>query len=156
MNNYNLKKYEEKDYWFIYETKKEVYKKYVEANFGEWNEEMQKEFFEKYIAQAKNEIEIIIVNGEMAGFCQGADIDKKNYELQNICILPKFQGRGIGTKVLLDMIEQHKNKNIHLQYFKQNPVRKLYERLGFLPEAEKEYHYVMVRPAEKPEKKQEK
>ena len=55
MNNYNLKKYEDNDYWFIYETKKEVYKKYVEANWGEWNEEMQKEFFEKYIAQAKNE-----------------------------------------------------------------------------------------------------
>jgi hypothetical protein len=30
--------YNEKGYQFIYDVKKEVYKKYVELNWGEWNE----------------------------------------------------------------------------------------------------------------------
>ena len=38
---------------------------------------------------------------------------------------------------------------IHIQYFKQNPVGKLYERLGFVPDYEKDYHYVMIKPKDK-------
>jgi len=35
--------------------------------------------------------------------------------------------------------------NIKIQYFKQNPVRKLYERLGFIPNWENNYHYQMIK-----------
>lgn len=40
-------------------------------------------------------------------------------------------------------MELHKEQDLHIQYFKKNPVGKLYEKLGFVPDYEKEYHYVM-------------
>ena len=36
-----------------------------------------------------------------------------------------------------------------IQIFKQNPVGKLYERLGFIPSGETEFHYQMMKPKEK-------
>lgn len=54
--------------------------------------------------------------------------------------------------MLLDILELHKDKDIKIQYFKQNPVGSLYERLGFVPSGETEYHYQMVRPKEKSKK----
>ena len=35
--------------------------------------------------------------------------------------------------------------NIELQVFKQNPVGKLYKRLGFVPNGETEFHYKMIK-----------
>ena len=61
----------------------------------------------------------------------------------------EYQGKGIGTQVLKDIMKLHKNQTIHIQYFKQNPVGKLYERLGFVPDYEKDYHYVMIKPKDK-------
>ena len=40
-------------------------------------------------------------------------------------------------------MEIHKDKNLHIQYFKQNPVGTLYKRLGFIPNDETETHYQM-------------
>ena len=42
---------------------------------------------------------------------------KANYEIGNICIIPEYQGRGIGTKILKDIIKQNMERNIKLQYF---------------------------------------
>ena len=50
---YKLKKYSDNYYNFVYEVKKEAYKKYVEENFGEWDEEVQKEYFDKFINTVK-------------------------------------------------------------------------------------------------------
>ena len=40
-----------------------------------------------------------------------------------------------------------------IQYFKQNPVGKLYEKLGFVSNGETEFHYQMIRPKQKVLKK---
>lgn len=44
--------------------KKECYKKYVE----EWNEEIQKKLFERYIKENGKHIKIITLKGEKIGF----------------------------------------------------------------------------------------
>ena len=51
----------------------------------------------------------------------------------DISLLPEFQGKGIGGKVLSDIIKSAKqqNKIVSLTVFHDNPVKKLYERLGF-------------------------
>ena len=51
----------------------------------------------------------------------------------------------IGTKILKDILELHKEQDIHIQYFKINPVGKLYEKLGFIPDGETDYHYQMIK-----------
>lgn len=38
MENYILRKYENTDYEFVYEVKKNAYKKYVEQCCGKWDE----------------------------------------------------------------------------------------------------------------------
>ena len=63
-----------------------------------------------------------------------------------ICV--EYQGKGIGTQVLKDVMKLHKNQDLHIQYFKQNPVGALYERLGFVPDGETEFHYQMKKEKE--------
>jgi len=42
------------------------------------------------------------------------------------------------------VLNANKGKDIYLRYFKQNPVVKLYERLGFVMAEEMPYHFKMV------------
>ena len=78
------------------------------------------------------------------GFYNG-HLSENEYEIGNICIVPAYQNNGIGTKILKDIISQNCGKAITLQYFKQNPVGRLYERLGFKITGETAYHYQMTR-----------
>ena len=142
---YNLRPYIQSDREFVYYVKKVVYKSYVETNWGEWDEEKQRTMFDEFISDFAKEIKIIIINGEMAGFFHGNDIDEKTYEQRNICLLPAFQGKGIGTNILKKTIENHLSQNIILRCFKQNPVVNLYKRLGFEIIEELPHHYKMMR-----------
>ena len=45
MESYVLRKYENTDYEFVYEVKKNAYKKYVEQCWGKWNEKDQRNRF---------------------------------------------------------------------------------------------------------------
>lgn len=141
---YTLVPYKDCDYQFIFDTKKICYKKYVEENYGEWNDESQYEMLDKFLETTKNNIKIIIVNGKRAGFLDGHNINDSTYEQGNICILPEFQHMGIGTNILTNLIYQNKNKNIILRVFKQNPAQNLYKRLGFEIFEETKSHYKMI------------
>ncbi len=61
-----------------------------------------------------------------------------------IQIAPALQGQGLGTALLLECIAQARaaGKDITLHVLKANPARRLYERLGFVVEAEdsEEFH----------------
>lgn len=144
LNNtkYSLRTITEQDYDFIYQVKKDAYQKYVEINFGEWKDELQREFFKAFMEKFKEGARIIIFQGIDIGFFNECETDYI-YEIGNICIIPEYQNQGIGTAILQDVIEKHADKEIRLQYFKQNPVGKLYERLGFRQCGETEYHYQM-------------
>ena len=140
---YTTRDYNENDYQFVYDVKKLVYQKYVEANWGEWNEEKQLEMFEEFMNEHSKDIKIIVVNNIRAGFFHGNILDEKTYEQRNICLLPEFQGKGIGSKILKSIIDFYKDKDIILRCFKQNPAINLYKRLGFEVSGETEYHYLM-------------
>jgi len=123
MENYILRKYENTDYEFVYEVKKNAYKKYVEQ-------------YRTYI---------IMFNDERIGFYQGQVVNERTYYIENICIILEYQGKGIGTEILKTVINAHSDKNIEIQYFKQNPVGNLYKKLGFEPNGETEFHYQMIK-----------
>ena len=145
MKDFNLRKITCEDYDFIYNVKKKCYKKYVEYYYGKWNDKDQREYFGKFIDQVKDNAYIIEVDGVDIGFYNGEDIDNDTYEIGNICILEKYQGRGIGTKILTYILEKYKNQNITIQYFKINPVGNLYKRLGFVLDGESEFHFQMIK-----------
>ena len=141
---YTLRPYTAEDYEFVYDTKKVAYQKYVEANWGEWNDEKQREMFVKFIDTYGKDIKIVMEADKRIGFYHGEELENNGYEIGNICIIPECQGRGIGTKILKDVLDEHKHQDIYLRYFKQNPVVKLYERLGFVMCEEMPYHFKMV------------
>ena len=150
LNQYNMRPYIDNEYHdykeFIYRTKKEAYKKYVEECWGSWNEEDQRRYYKNFINEVCNDTWIIQLNGKDIGFYNGVTLEDGSYEIGNICIIPEYQGKGIGTQVLKDVMELHKEQDIHIQYFKQNPVGTLYTSLGFVPNGEAEFHYKMIKP----------
>ena len=156
-NQYNMRPYIDNEYRdykeFIYQVKKGAYKKYVEECWGNWDEEDQRRYFENFIKQVEKDAWIIQLNGVDIGFYNGMQLDDGSYEIGNICIIPEYQGRGLGTQVLKDIMALHKNQDLHIQYFKQNPVGKLYESLGFVPSGETEFHYQMMKPKQEVLKK---
>ena len=145
MENYILRKYENTDYEFVYEVKKNAYKKYVEQCWGKWNDIDQKNRFKESMEKTFDRTYIIVFNNERIGFYQGQIVNERTYYIENICIIPKYQGKGIGTEILKSVINEYSDKNIEIQYFKQNPVGKLYKKFGFEPNGETEFHYQMIR-----------
>ena len=77
---YSLRRVTEDDYDFIYQVKKDAYKKYVEMCFGSWDEEQQKEYFKKFIEKYKDGAYIIVFDGQDVGFYNGCIEDEK-YEI---------------------------------------------------------------------------
>ncbi len=132
---------------FIYNLKKEVYQKYIENIYGEWDEENQKKLFNKFMKENYKNIELIFIKDELIGFCNGKEKDDNTFEIGNICIKPEFQNKGIGTAVLKEILFENKDKEIVLQCFKENPVIKLYKKIGFEKINETKTHYIMKKYA---------
>ena len=102
------------------------------------------EYYE-FIYNVKKNTYIIMYDNIKIGFYNGEILNNGNYEVGNICIIPKYQGRGIGTKIMKEKTEENKDKDIEIQYFKQNPIGELYKKLGFIPNGETEFHYQMIK-----------
>ncbi len=128
---------------FVYDLKKQVYSKYVEAYFGEWQEENQKKLFECFWKENEKNIQFILIKDEKVGFWNGKETNECTFEIGNICVKPAYQKRGIGTAILKKILMENKGKNIMLQCFKHNPAIKLYERMGFEKIEETNTHIVM-------------
>ena len=145
MENYILRKYENTDYEFVYEVKKNAYKKYVEQCWEKWDDIDQKNRFKASMEKTFDRTYIIMFNNERIGFYQGQLVNERTYYIENICIIPEYQGKGIGTEILKSVLNEYSDKNIEIQYFKQNPVGKLYKKLGFEPNGGTEFHYQMIK-----------
>ena len=145
LNAIQLVTYTEKYFDFIYEVKKNAYKKYVEQCWGKWDDIEQKNRFKESMEKTFDRTYIIMFNDEKIGFYQGQLVNERTYYIENICIIPEYQGKGIGTEILKSIINEYSDKNIEIQYFKQNPVGNLYKKLGFEPNGETEFHYQMIK-----------
>ena len=90
--------------------------------------------------------EVIEVDGVPAGRLY-LHRTPKEIRLVDIALLPSFRGKGIGTRLLAELIVEAKAKSvpltIHVEIF--NPARRLYERLGFAPVEEHGVHVLMER-----------
>ena len=142
--NYTIVDYPDDDYDFVYDVKKISYSDYVTTFWGQWNEQTQKELFAKFIDTYKDGIKIIKLDDTPIGFYNGEQIDVSTYEIGNVCLLPNYQGKGLGTRILKDIIDSHKGQDITLRHFKGNPAGKLYNRLGFVNVEEQPYHIKML------------
>lgn len=72
---------------------------------------------------------------------------QEEIRIVDIALLPEHRGRGLGTRLLKDLVseseESGKPLTIHVEKF--NPALRLYERLGFRPTADKGVYLFMER-----------
>ncbi|QOL24303.1 GNAT family N-acetyltransferase [Thalassotalea sp. LPB0316] len=65
--------------------------------------------------------------------------------IRQLQIMPKYQGKGVGAKVIQQVIKRAVALNlpVSLYVLKQNPAKRLYQRLGFVIESETDLEYFM-------------
>ena len=131
------------DFEFARKTHHESYRDVVVKQFGSWDEKQQDDFFTT--AWKGSPHEILSMDGELCGYFSMEETPDA-IELHELVLLPKFQGKGIGGKLLSSTIEiaKLKNKPLHLEVLKENKAVELYRKLGFVETDETATHYKMT------------
>ena len=100
-----------------------------------WDEQEQRA---RFAAQWKrDEVKIISLDGKDVGWLQVAEMPTE-IRLQKFFVSPQYQRSGIGSEILSTLLATWRStgKKIVLKVLKNNPARRLYERLGFSVVAE--------------------
>ena len=129
--SYSFRKCEFEDLDFILDLKRLGMKWYIEKIYG-WDEEIQKVKTMEELKNNINDTRIITFNNMDIGVTTFKQYDTYN-EVGLIIVHPTYQGRGIASEIINEYIKLSKNSNkrIIIKTFKENPARKLYEKLGF-------------------------
>ena len=147
MEDLRLRKATPADSEFAYQTKKAAFREYVEAVWG-WEEEEQRRLHERrFAAQEFRVIEVAGVAVGILAVVRQPDCLKVN----QVFLLPAYQGRGIGAACMAQVIEDADAAGlpVRLQVLRANPrAVAFYERLGFAIAGETETHVLMERAAE--------
>jgi GNAT superfamily N-acetyltransferase len=136
--NVDFHKIDDSDFDFLWQLHNAALKDYVAQTWG-WDENWQKHDFAENFNPEKGEI--ILIDGKDGGFLW--TIDKENETLLvSIRLLPEFQNKGIGSKIIRNLLDKSR-KPVKLQVLKVNPARRFYQRLGFKICEETATHFVM-------------
>jgi len=83
-------------------------------------------------------IYICRVDDKVAGFMQVSYFNSKQLHLDYIAISKKYRGQGLGTLVLQKLLDKaaRKDYDLILEVRKDNPAYSLYERMGFVEQAQ--------------------
>lgn len=121
----------------------EAYRDVVIRQFGSWDESLQDNFFLKVWNPAR--FDVIRFNDEPAGcMCRVVKVD--HIWIEEIQLLPTFQGRGIGSEIMRGVMDEARLRSlaVRLQVLKANERACLfYERLGFHSTGETNTHFLM-------------
>jgi ribosomal protein S18 acetylase RimI-like enzyme len=107
-----------------------------------WDEQEQRA---RFAAQWKREeVRIISLDGKDVGWLQVAELPTE-IRLQKFFVSPQYQRSGIGSEILSTLLATWRStgKKIVLRVLKNNPARRLYERLGFSVVAEESVTFRM-------------
>jgi ribosomal protein S18 acetylase RimI-like enzyme len=141
MGEVRLRAATQEDADFLYDVVKATMKEYVAQVWG-WDEAWQQAYFREHFEPSEDRI--IVLEDEDIGVIS---VEQREGEvfLGKIYILPEYQGRGIGSRLINDVLEQAHQRGVPvtLQVIKVNPARRLYERLGFVEVGETATHYLM-------------
>ena len=122
-------KYSDADY--ILKLKELCIKWYIEIIYG-WNTEVQREKTIHELQKHKDDMRILIKDGKDIGVTTFYE-ENNQYVVGLIMIHPEYQGEGLGSKIIKEYIDLAKksNKKIKIKVYKENPAKRIYERLGF-------------------------
>jgi len=130
---------------FLFDCMKGALGPYVIATYGVWDERWQRDHFTRTTDPEAHEI--LEIAGSPVG-CVLVQEDEAYVDLHRVLLLPPFQSRGIGTRVVRQVLSsaRSRGKQTRLQVFRVNPARRLYERLGFAVVSQTKTHYIMLAP----------
>lgn len=146
MNRFTFRPATAHDRAWVWATKKACMHAYVEQTWGRWDEHEQEEFFTKNFLP--EEIRIVAVEGRDAGYLH-TTVTHREISLNNIMVAPEFQGRGLGTAVLADLLASAREHGqvVRLRVLKVNEAaQRLYRRIGFHAVEETPTHVRMMWP----------
>ncbi len=132
------------DYDFLFALHAAAMRPYVEATWGEWNAEWQAEYFARKFDPSPRQI--IQVNGQDAGVVV-VEYRAGDLYLALIELLPPFQGLGIGTQIIQELVTRAWQEGVplSLHVLKSNPLAlELYSRLGFKIVEEEKIRYKLT------------
>ena len=127
---------------FLFDLARTVYKKLVIDQFGNWDEKLQRNYFENKWKKAN--YQIIEKDDKRIGTIW-TTIEKDHIQLNEIQLLPDFQRQGIGSPLVRNEVEkaQKHSKPIRLRLLKKNIAINFYLRLGFVVYDETEFRFFM-------------
>ncbi|TDW92319.1 GNAT family N-acetyltransferase [Kribbella sp. VKM Ac-2566] len=117
---------------FLYDLHRRTLGDVIEATWGPWDDDVQREFHRKWFAPET--VEIVFVGGRPAGMVQAAMTDATTFYISRIEIAPEVQGGGVGTALLRGLLDRARASGanaVELHVLQLNRARHLYERLGF-------------------------
>jgi len=127
--------------WLVAST---TLREYVTAIWG-WDEDYQIQRFRGNFGAAPWQV-IVVDDKDAGGFQSGPPPSNDMLFLANIYLLPQYQRRGIGSKIIRDLIAQAGETDVPLKLnvLKSNPdALRLYERLGLAITGENDERYFM-------------
>ena len=130
MKDLNIRKAMANDSEFVFTVKKAAYREYVEQVWG-WDDNYQRERHNKEFASY--DFRIIQFRGTDVGILVTSHTSD-TLEVNQIYILPEYQGKGIGSACLARIIDDTdlERKSVILKVLKINTRGiALYQRLGF-------------------------
>jgi ribosomal protein S18 acetylase RimI-like enzyme len=117
---------------FLYELHRRTLGDVIEATWGPWDDDVQRQFHQAWFKPET--VEIVLVDGQRAGMIQAAPADGTTFYVSRIEIAPEVQDRGVGTallRLLVDRAKEAGSSAVELHVLELNRARGLYERLGF-------------------------
>lgn len=102
----------------------------------------QDAYYREYYPRAT--FDVIEVEGRVAGRLY---VDRWPAEIRivDIALMPEFREQGIGGRLLRALLTEAEasGRSLTIHVEQGNPARRLYERLGFVPVAERGFHTLM-------------
>jgi ribosomal protein S18 acetylase RimI-like enzyme len=113
----------------LYDLNKSAMQEQIIENIGYWNEEDQLRDFSETTDLSLHKI---LMHGDVAVGFMNVQPREHGVHLNRLCIIPNYQGRGIGTTLISELVRHSSSEApVTLQVFPRSPALRLYCRLGF-------------------------
>ncbi len=142
--NYSLRDVEDGDIEWLYGLNDESYRDVIIRQFGNWDEDFQRQWFDKKW-DGSRPAKIVLIGSNPIGVIVLEQRGEYDW-LDEILIKADYSGRGIGTSLIQGLIAdaRTRNRRLRLRVLTENHgAKRLYERLGFEVLETLEQHYLM-------------
>jgi len=141
LRDVTVRQAEDGDRAFLLDTYLAVMRPYVEWAWG-WDEGFQRVGFWRSLRVA--DFKLVLVNSLRAGgICVRHEPGERT--LQMLILAPEFQRQGVGSLLAAAEVEaaRSSDERLKLWVIKNNPAKRMYERLGFVTVGEDDVRYLM-------------